>query len=140
VAVRQRRPTGSPLATERTDERTVLVADDDPATRLLVEVVLGAERDLRVRSACGGRAAIQALAEARPDLVLLDLRMSDMDGFAVLRWMRAHAETADVPVIVMTADGAGVNHALACGCVGSVKKPLEMQTLLEVVLTQLASV
>ncbi|HEY3079473.1 MAG TPA: response regulator [Chloroflexota bacterium] len=119
--------------------RTVLIADDDAVTRLLVEEVLRSEAGVRVRAACGGRAAIQALAETPPDLVLLDLMMPDMDGFAVLRWMRAHPRTAGVPVIVLTAVDAAVDHALACGCAGFVRKPLQLDQLVEVVRTQLAA-
>jgi len=127
-------------ATATAGARTVLVADDDAATRRLVEEALRAEAGLRVRSASGGRAAIHALAELPPDLLLLDLMMPDMDGFAVLRWMQARPVTARVPVVVLTAVEAAVAHALACGCAGVVRKPLEIDQVIEVVRTQLAAV
>ena len=82
--------------------KQVLVADDDPdvvdLTRQLLE-----EDGWTVRAVGNGQLALEALAEERPDVMLLDLMMPVMDGFETLRRVRANPKTKDLPVIVITA-------------------------------------
>jgi CheY-like chemotaxis protein len=84
--------------------------------------------------------AIGLLAAAPPDLVLLDLNLPDMDGFAILRWMRARPATARVPVVALTASEVAFTHALACGCAGVVRKPPDLLSVIEVVRSQFGAV
>jgi CheY-like chemotaxis protein len=56
-----------------------------------------------VRAASGGREALQILSQQRPDAVLLDLLMPEVDGFEVIRQMKEHPDLRDVPVLVLTA-------------------------------------
>ena len=80
----------------------VLVVDDDPSLALLAQLVL--ERaGFSVRRAVDGPLALEALAEdPLPDLVLLDVMLPRLDGFEVLRRIRADARTKDLPVIMVT--------------------------------------
>lgn len=81
----------------------VVVADDDPAARHLLRfhlATLGVGDPILARD---GIEALQAVRESRPDLVILDLRMPRMDGFEVLRELRADPAFADVPILVQTA-------------------------------------
>jgi len=82
--------------------RVVLVVDDDPGTldlhRRLVE-----QAGCRAVCARNGRAALEMLECSRPDLILLDLMMPELDGFAVLDALRARETTREIPVIVLTA-------------------------------------
>ena len=83
----------------------VLVVDDEPEIRDLCRVNLefaGHE----VVQAGTGREAIEVLERDRPDFVFLDLMMPELDGWAVLRSIRSHEETADLPVVLLTARAA----------------------------------
>jgi DNA-binding response OmpR family regulator len=82
--------------------KRVLVVDDDPSLGLLAQLVL--ERaGFSVRRAADGPLALEALAEdPLPDLVLLDVMLPRLDGFEVLRRIRADARTKDLPVIMVT--------------------------------------
>lgn len=82
----------------------VLVVDDNPGVCQLVERGLAAiQAEMVVQVAYDGRAALNAMQSERPDLVILDLIMPQMDGLAVLTAMRSDAALADVPVILLTA-------------------------------------
>ena len=80
----------------------VLVVDDDPKIVSLVKIYL--ERDgLRVRTATDGRAALAALAESPPSLIVLDLMLPEIDGLALMRMVR---EQSDVPILMLSARGS----------------------------------
>ena len=81
---------------------SVLIVDDDPDARTLYRQVLEREH-CRYEEANDGEAAIRAMEEHPPTLVILDLMMPRVDGFEVLAYMRANPRTAQVPVIVVTA-------------------------------------
>ena len=84
------------------DAKHVLVVDDDASVRTSLARLLRASR-LSVACASGGADALARLAEFTPDLVLLDLSMPQIDGFEVLRRIRADRRTAAVPVIMLSA-------------------------------------
>ena len=83
------------------EERTVLVVDDDPAI-LDLHVRLVRKVNCRPITARNGREALQVLESNHPDLILLDLMMPEMDGFAVLDALRQKDDTRDIPVIILT--------------------------------------
>ena len=85
----------------------VLVIDDDPEmVRLLRGMIRAEHRRCRVGGATSGKAGLEELRRQRPDLVLLDLLMPGVDGYAVLEAMRADESLREVPVIVISAKGA----------------------------------
>jgi PAS domain S-box-containing protein len=86
----------------RSHSANILVVDDDAAARDIVRRTLEASGH-RVREATDGQQGIDMLADEVPDLVLLDLMMPVMDGFAVLEHMRNDYRLRDVPVVVVTA-------------------------------------
>jgi CheY-like chemotaxis protein len=82
--------------------RRVLLVDDDATTRRGMRLAL--EQDgWQVGEADNGRVALARLAESRPDIIMLDLVMPEMDGFEFLFAMRGRAEWSDIPVLVVTA-------------------------------------
>lgn len=83
--------------------RRILVVDDDVGFVQLVQRSLEMLGDYSVCRAYDGRQALAAAREQRPDLLLLDLAMPEMDGFAVLDALRADPQTAALPVILLTA-------------------------------------
>ena len=85
----------------RGDTRTVVVIDDEPLELDLVEAVLVPEGYEVVRAADGAE-GVQLVREHRPGVVLLDLLMPDMDGFAVVETLRGEPDTASVPILVLT--------------------------------------
>ena len=79
----------------------VLVVEDDPANRTLLERLLERE-GYRTQSAADGEAALLAVGEHNPDLVLLDIGLPRLDGYEVTRRLRSHVRTLTVPVILLT--------------------------------------
>ena len=81
----------------------VAVVDDTPEARRLIRRILQSQGDFEIFEATNGREAIELVNKEHPDLVILDLMMPEVDGFAVLDAMRSNPETANIPVIVATA-------------------------------------
>src|SRR5437763_4130722 len=88
--------------THAAQRRRVLVADDEPAMRVLVRVNLQVE-GVEVIEARDGAEALELATQERPDLVLLDVMMPGLDGWQVARRLAETPETSDIPVLFMTA-------------------------------------
>jgi two-component system sensor histidine kinase ChiS len=85
-----------------TTSASILLVDDDPQNLYLMAEVLEAE-GYRVQQATSGAAALEAIAAATPNLVLLDIMMPEMDGFEVCEQIRQNPHSATVPIIFLTA-------------------------------------
>jgi DNA-binding response OmpR family regulator len=81
---------------------SILVVDDDPLIRTLVEHKLR-QRGFEVISAESGEEGLRQAAAKRPDLIVLDAMMPELDGFEVLHRLKQDAGTAGIPVIMLTA-------------------------------------
>jgi len=81
----------------------VVVVDDTSEARRLIRRILQSQGDFEIFEATDGREAIELILKEHPDLVILDLMMPEVDGFAVLDELRSKPETANIPVIVATA-------------------------------------
>ncbi len=105
----------------------VLVADDEPRITKLVSIALS-EEGFRVVTASGGNEALRKAEELRPDIVLLDIVMPDLDGIDVMRLLR---EWRPVPVILLTAKGATADKAkgLDLGADDYIAKPFHPDEL-----------
>ncbi len=87
---------------EGTASALALVVDDDPDSRQMVRQIL--ERDgWSVSEAENGRVGLERVSEARPDLVILDLMMPELDGFGFAEALRAHEQWQAIPILVVTA-------------------------------------
>jgi two-component system KDP operon response regulator KdpE len=106
----------------------ILVVEDEPSILRAVKVLL-TRYDFRVDTAETGQQALQRYASARPDLVLLDLGLPDVDGMAVLQQLRAHTST---PVVVLSVRGAERDKvaALEAGADDYLTKPFGVDELL----------
>jgi CheY-like chemotaxis protein len=114
---------------------TVLVVDDEPDVRLIARLVLTAA-DMEVREVESGEAAMAELIGGRsPDVLLLDVRMPGIDGWEVLRRIRAEPATQHLPVVVFTADLSAPGEAPDVLRQGDVliRKPFQADELLEAV-------
>ncbi len=115
---------------------TILIVDDNPANlRVLLEVLEAGGSSVLV--ATDGRRALAIAAQARPDLVLLDVMMPAMDGYEVCRRLKASVETKDIPVIFLTArtEKADVIAGFAAGGLDYVTKPFQEEEVLARVAT-----
>jgi threonine synthase len=81
----------------------IAIVDDEPNVRVLVRRILQSQGNYQLFESSDGRSAIDMIIRERPDLVILDLMMPDMDGFQVMDALQKHNETKDIPVIVITA-------------------------------------
>ncbi len=81
----------------------VLVVDDTPEARRLIRRILQSQGDFEIFEATNGREAIELANLEHPDLIILDLMMPEVDGFAALDELRSKPQTANIPVIVATA-------------------------------------
>ncbi|MDO4769175.1 MAG: response regulator [Brachymonas sp.] len=110
----------------------VLVVDDSITVRRVTGRLLQRE-GYRVASAANGVAALRAIANERPDLVLSDIEMPQMDGFDLLRNIRSSDELKDLPVIMITSRTADKHrdHAMELGATGFLGKPYPEEAMLE---------
>lgn len=80
----------------------ILVVDDDKTNLTLAQKILLSQ--YRIAATNSGKAALKYLEKNHPDLILLDINMPEMDGFEVMEQIRKNEETADIPIIFLTAD------------------------------------
>ncbi len=83
--------------------RSVAILEDDPGAARLLRRILQARGNYQIFEAQDGRSGLELIRRERPDVVLLDLMMPEMDGFGVLDAMRADEELREIPVVVVTA-------------------------------------
>jgi two-component system, cell cycle response regulator DivK len=109
----------------------VLVVDDNPGLRQLWSVWLSLW-NFRVVEATDGREAIETAVRERPALVLMDLAMPRLDGFAATRQLKQHAVTAGIPVLALTAHTSieDRRRASEAGCAAFLGKPCDPDLLL----------
>ena len=108
-----------------------LVVDDEEMTRNLLRLMLS-RSNFTVLEAGGGYAALEMIQEHRPDLVILDLMMPDLDGFSVCERVRAQAEFADMPIFILSAraDQETIARGLSLGATKYLTKPVGYKDLL----------
>jgi CheY-like chemotaxis protein len=82
----------------------ILIIDDQPESARLFKQLLDEHGQYRIFAAHNGIEGVSMVARRRPDLVILDLRMPEMDGFEVLQELRSNPETTNIPVLVVTGD------------------------------------
>ncbi len=108
----------------------ILVVDDVPENVRLLEAVL-ASRGYDVLTATNGLAALEIVASEQPDLILLDVMMPGLDGYAVCRQLRADDDTAVLPVIMVTSSvGEEKRRAIEAGADDFIPKPFNHEELL----------
>lgn len=111
---------------------SVLVVDDEPNIALSLEYLMR-EQGFEVRVAVDGDAAIAALKEACPDVVLLDVMMPGKDGYEVCQMIRSTPEWKDIRVIMLTAKGRAIEQekGLALGADDYITKPFSTRAVIE---------
>ncbi len=119
------------------DQRAILVVEDTVAIAEIIETVLNDIPSYQTTAVTNGADALAFVVEVRVDLVLLDVNLPGLDGFAIHDLLRARPETATVPILFMT---AGVHEAEFArrGVRGYIKKPFDLDDLLLRVASALA--
>ncbi len=110
-------------------EPLVLVVDDDPDILEAICDILGTE-SYRVARARNGMEALERVDAERPDVILLDLMMPVMDGVTFAHALRQRPAVADVPILVISADG-NPQRAASVNPRGYLAKPFDIDALLE---------
>lgn len=119
------------------EHAVVMIVDDTPANLKLLSEILAPY--YTIRPASSGTLALQSLEYATPDLILLDIRMPDLDGFSVCTELKANGSTCDIPVIFISAldDVTDKVKGLSLGAVDYITKPFQSEEVLARVNTHL---
>ncbi len=109
----------------------ILIVDDIVVNLKLLRQIL--RNDYQVSFAINGVKALEVMALQKPDLILLDIMMPEMDGFEVCQRVKSNPETTDIPIIFITANEEMVDAVKACkyGGVDYIIKPVNALGLLE---------
>ncbi len=114
-------------------DKTILIVDDEMPTRTLLRIMLQGA-GYTTHEAEDGEEALEAVAQYRPDVILLDVMMPRLDGFAVCTRLRAAKETVDLPVIMLSADtnSATAHKGMEVGATMFLTKPVPRDKLLQI--------
>jgi CheY-like chemotaxis protein len=108
---------------------TILVIDDDELVLRTLTELLRAHGH-RILEATRGRAGLELTRAQRPDLILVDYNMPEMDGLAVVEALKSDASTRAIPVVAFTSGTAAeANRLVRAGCIGFIPKPFEPGSL-----------
>ncbi len=114
-------------------KKKVVCVEDEPEIIDLIRLILG-RKGFDLTGATGGLEGLEAIRRVKPDLVLLDLMMPDMDGWEVYQQMKADPELKNIPVIVVTAKAQSIDKILGLHIAkvdDYVTKPFGPQELLQ---------
>ena len=116
-----------------TGSQVLLVEDNEKNMKLFRDVLLAAGYE--ILEATTGRKAVELASEHVPDLVLMDVRLPDIDGVETLRRLREDERTASIPVLALTAQAMEGDRErfLAAGFDGYLSKPVDIRALVEAV-------
>lgn len=122
----------SPYANKRLDEVTILVADDEPVNFLYLEILLKSKIK-RLDHARNGKEAVEMAAKNSYNIVLVDLKMPEMDGFEATKRIRRNLQ--NIPIIAQTAYATTEDRekAMLAGCDDLIAKPINKDLLIEMI-------
>ncbi len=125
-------PSAAPAVRHRFD---VLCIEDNPANLRLIERIFAHRPDIRLLSAIAPGLGLELARTHRPALILLDINLPDMDGYAVMQCLREDAATRGIPVLAISANAMprDIERGKAAGFVDYLTKPIEVSRLLAVV-------
>jgi len=110
--------------------KTILTVDDSASMRMLLKASLTAQ-GYRIEAAEDGRRGLERLAEVKPDLVITDINMPEMDGFELIEAVRADPEHRGLPILVLSTEFSDEKkaRARAAGATGWITKPFDANKL-----------
>lgn len=109
----------------------LLCADDEPDIRTILELALGLEPSIEAEVLASGVELLARVKDAKPDAILLDAMMPDVDGYETCRRLKADPETAHIPVVFLTARAqrGEQDTAIEVGATACLTKPFDPLTL-----------
>ena len=112
-------------------QRKILLVDDSETVLMMERMILQKER-YQVAMARDGKEGIAQAMEFRPDLILMDVVMPNMNGFEAVKWLRQREETRSVPIVMVTtqAEMESMEAGYVSGCSDYVIKPIDSHELL----------
>ena len=115
------------------DRKKILIVDDEQNIRLLVSSMLG--NKYSVPKAKDGEQAVDIARSQKPDLILMDIMMPKLDGYAACHAIKTEQATQAIPVVMLTAIGYELNKKLAkeVGTDGYITKPFSLRDLLDTI-------
>ena len=111
--------------------KTMLVAEDNETNLYLIKYILE-KGGYEVIEARDGAAGVELASKEKPDLILMDIQLPDIDGLEATKRIRASGEDSDIPIIALTsfAMAGDREKALAAGCTGYIEKPINPETFI----------
>ena len=116
-----------------TKSKRVVCVEDEPEMIDLIRLILS-RKGFEVIGADGGKQGLEIIRENKPDLILLDLMMPDMDGWEVYQQIKADKSTSEIPVIVVTAKAQSIDKVLGLHIAkvdDYISKPFSPQELMD---------
>jgi len=106
----------------------ILIVDDNPSHLKLMQLVIASHAD--IRTANSAKQALEVLKDYQPQVILMDIQLPDMDGFALTRKLKADPKYHNIIIIAVTAYAmeGDKQKALEAGCDGYVTKPIDVET------------
>ena len=114
--------------------KKILIADDEEAVRSLVKRILG--KTYKVIEADDGEEAVKVAVNQKPDLILMDILMPEMDGLTACYAIKRNQATKEIPVVMLTAVDYALNRKLSQDVMGSqgyITKPFNSQELMDMI-------
>ena len=126
-------------APDNEDRQRILYVEDNASNLQLMEELFGTIGNFAMTSAPNGPIALDMVKEDRPDLILLDINLPEMDGFEVLKRLQDDPDTREIPVIAVTAAAmpAEVERGLSAGFKEYITKPIDIATVLRTIERQI---
>ncbi len=112
----------------------LLYAEDDSEHRMMMRLIIK-ETNATLVGVANGREALQKIQEQRPDLVLLDLFMPELDGFGVMKALKSNPKTRNIPIIVVSAclNAENRKRVIRAGVLDFITKPYDPIELIKLV-------
>jgi CheY-like chemotaxis protein len=110
---------------------SILIVEDEPTNLAILQTVVEDFIGARAVLAADGQEALAAVRQEHPDLIILDLMMPVLDGFSVAQQLKGDPDTAQIPIIALTAMARQQDEeaALRAGCDAFVAKPFDLETV-----------
>jgi two-component system cell cycle response regulator DivK len=112
--------------------KTIMYVEDNAENRLLIRRILQAE-GFAVIEASGAQQALEIIQTQRPDLILMDINLPEMDGYTLTARFKAMPQLVNVPIVALTANvmRGDRERTLEAGCDGYIQKPVDVDLLPE---------
>ncbi|RPI29991.1 MAG: response regulator [Chloroflexota bacterium] len=120
------------MLNNKENNSTVLYVEDNPENRLLIRRILVAE-GFKVVEAVNAAQALECLQSVRPDLILMDINLPEVDGYTLTARIKAKPELSHIPIVALTANvmRGDRERTLEAGCDGYIQKPIDVDSLPE---------